>query len=251
MTKKAGACCAPAAFLGRTGMRVHAVGAARAAMVVASTAAVADRIAGAGGGRARRAATWRRAGEQFAVADPAGPPAAATEWRRIDATVDPNDTNPGPFGQPLQRLGNAQNAFARLDGPPLAGVAPGAQAIFTAVVAVPTTLSSALMLTSAFGQAELHVDWTEVPPRFFLVDRRAGLAVKAGAVEGLGFDIWRLALAARNEAPAPVTVRPSLHVASGIGNAGMVVGLYAGLLRTGCADPSDGCSGPATKTSAG
>jgi hypothetical protein len=110
------------------------------------------------------------------------------------------------------------------------------QAIFTAVVAVPTTLSSALVLTSAFGQVELHVDWTRVPPGFLLIERKTGLAVEAGTVEGLGLNIWRLALAARNKMPDAAAVKPSLHVASGIGNAGMEVGLYAGLLRTGRAE---------------
>ena len=200
-----------------------------------------DRIAGGRGSRRRRrAAACRRADEPFAVADPACPPATPSAWRRVGATVDAHDTIPGPFGQPLQRLGNAQNAFARLDGPPLASLAPGVRAIFTAVVAAPTTLSSALVLTSAFGQAELHVDWTEAPPSFVLLDRRAGLAVETGTVDGLGMDIWRLALAARNEAHEAVAVKPSLHVASGIGNAGMSVGLYAGLLRTGFAEAASG-----------
>jgi hypothetical protein len=212
-------------------------------------AAIPGRIAGSGGSpRARRSATWRRADEPFAIPDPACPPAAASGWRRVGATVDPNDTIPGPFGQPLQRLGNAQNAFARLEGPPLAGLEPGARAIFTAVVAAPTTLSSALVLTSASGQAELHVDWTEVPPSFGLLDRRAGLAADAGTVEGLGLEIWRLALQARNEGPAAVAVKPTLYVASGIGNAGMAAGLYAGLLRTGCAEAKRDRAGMATKT---
>jgi hypothetical protein len=187
-----------------------------------------------------RAAMWRRADEPFALPDPACPPAAASAWRRVGATVDPADTIPGPFGQPLERAGNAQNAFARLDGPPLASLEPGSRAVFTVVVAAPTALSSALMLTSGFGQTELHVDWTDVPPTFALVSRRAGLVIQAGTVEGIGLDIWRLALAARNEMAEPVSVKPSLHVASGIRNAGMAVGLYAGLLRTGRAETRAG-----------
>lgn len=229
-------------------MRLHGVGAGDAATGWTCTAAMSDGIAVAGGGkgRLRRAATWRRADEPFAVADPACPPAAASEWRRIGATIDPSDSIPGPFGQPLQRLGNAQNAFARVEGPPLPSLAPGARAIFTAVVAAPTTLSSALVLSSASGQVELHINWTEAPPSFVLFDLRAGLLIEAGTVERLGLEIWRLALEARNEMPDAVTVKPSLHVASGIGNAGMTVGLYAGLLRTGCADAVSQCSGPAT-----
>ena len=180
-------------------------------------------------------ATCRRAGETSIVPDPPCPPAAPSEWRRLGATIDRNDTIPGPFGRPLQRLGNAQNAFARLEGPPLARLEPGARAIFTAVVAAPTALSSALVLASACGQAELHVDWTEVPPTFVLLARRVALAVRAGTVEGLGLEIWRLALEASNETAQAITVKPSLHVTSGIGNAGMEVGLYAGLLRAGCA----------------
>jgi hypothetical protein len=123
-----------------------------------------------------------------------------------------------------------------VEGPPLARLGPGARAIFSAVVAAPTALSSALVLASACGQAELHVDWTEVPPTYVLLARRAALAVRAGAVEGLGLDIWRLALEASNETAETIAVKPSLHVTSGIGNAGMAVGLYAGLLRAGCAD---------------
>ena len=182
----------------------------------------------------RCSATWRRADEPPVVPDPPCPPAVPSEWRRLGATIDRNDTIPGPIGRPLQRLGNAQNAFARLEGPPLVQLEPGARAVFTAVVAAPTTLSSALVLASACGQAELHVDWTEVPPTFVLLDRRAALAVRAGTVEGLGLDLWRLALEASNEAGEAIAVKPSLHVASGIGNAGMAVGLYAGLLRAGC-----------------
>jgi hypothetical protein len=154
----------------------------------------------------------------------------------LGATIDRNDTIPGPFGRPLQRLGNAQNAFARLEGPPLARVEPGARAVFTAVVAAPTSLSSALVLASACGQAELHVDWTEVPPTFVLLSRRTALVVRVGTVEGLGLDIWRLALEASNETAEAIAVKPSLHVTSGIGNAGIAVGLYAGLLRAGCAE---------------
>ncbi len=232
-------------------MRTHWVGGAGiagAATDAACAAAMPDARTGAGGvaGRARPAAMWRRADEPFAVCDPACPPAAASEWRRFGATIDPNDTIPGPFGLPLQRLGNAQNAFARVEGPPLSSVAPGARAIFTAVVAAPTALSSALVLSSASGQAELHIDWTASPPSFVPCDRRAGLAVDAGTVERLGLEIWRLALAARNDMPEALAVRPSLHVASGIGNAGIAVGLYAGLLRTGLADRMPQHSAPAT-----
>jgi hypothetical protein len=195
-----------------------------------------DRMVRSGSRKQRRATMWRRADEPFAVLDPACPPAAASDWRRVGATIDLNDSIPGPFRRPLQRLGNAQNAFARLEGPPLACVDPGARAIFTAVVAAPTALSSALVLTSASGQAELHVDWTEVPPSFVLLHRRAGLTVEAGTVDGLGWDIWRLALQARNRTRDAVMVKPSFYVTSGIGNAGISVGLYAGLLRTGCVE---------------
>ena len=224
-------------------MRGHGIGAGNAATVFAAIPA--GRAGGGAGDRpVRHSAAWRRADEPFAVADPACPPAKPSEWRRVGATIDRNDTIPGPFGQPLQRLGNAQNAFARLEGPPLGYLEPGARAIFTAVVAAPTTLSSALLLTSAFGQAELHVDWTEVPPAFVLYDRREGLAVMAGTVEGLGLETWRLALEARNETRDAIAVKPSLHVASGIGNAGMAVGLYAGLLRADCAAATRGHPAP-------
>ena len=226
-------------------MRVRGIGAGPTATISVRRAGMPDRISATGGQGWQRATAWRRANEPFAIADPGCPPAAPSDWRRVDATVDPNDTIPGPFGQPLQRLGNAQNAFARLEGPPVPSVGPGARGVFTAVVAAPTTLTSALVLTSASGQAELHVDWTEVPPTFVLVSRRAGLAVEAGTVEGLGLDIWRLALQARNEMPGAVAVKPALHVASGIGNAGMSVGLYAGLLRTGCAEATPGSPAPA------
>jgi hypothetical protein len=214
-------------------MRERGIGPVRAAGP-AGLLGTAHGLMGAGGRKARRAAMWRRADEPFAVSDPACPPAAASEWRRVGATIDPNDSIPGPFRRPLQRIGNAQNAFARLEGPPLDGVEPGARAIFTAVVAAPTALSSALVLTTASGQAELHVDWTEVPPSFALFDRRTGLRVEAGTVDGLGLDVWRLALQARNDARDAVVVKPSLYVTCGIGNAGMAAGLYAGLLRTGC-----------------
>lgn len=218
-------------------MRMRGIDAGRSATVSAGAAAPPGNSGGAAAGRRaiRRAATWRRADEPSVVPDPPCPPAAPSEWRRLGATIDRNDTIPGPFGRPLQRLGNAQNAFARLDGPPLVRLEPGARAIFTAVVAAPTTLSSALVLASVTGQAELHVDWTEVPPTFVLLDRRTSLAVKAGAVEGLGLDLWRLALEACNETANAFSVKPQLHIASGIGNAGMAVGLYAGLLRAGCA----------------
>lgn len=215
-------------------MRVQGVGAGRAASVTA--VAGSGGIGGAGVCRDRKrcGAEWRRADEPSVVPDPPTPPAAPSEWRRLGATIDRNDTIPGPFGRPLQRLGNAQNAFARLEGPALARLDPGARAVITTIVASPTTLSSALVLASACGQAELHVDWTEVPPTFLLSDRRAGLAIKAGTVEGLGLNIWRLALEASNETGEPISVKPSLHVTSGIGNAGIAVGLYAGLLRAGC-----------------
>lgn len=121
---------------------------------------------------------------------------------------------------------------------------PGTRAVFTAVIAAPTTLSSALVLASPCGQAELHVDWTEVPPTFVLMNRRTALTVKAGTVEGLGLGVWRLALDASNETTEAITVKPALHIASGIGNAGMAAGLYAGLLRAGCAAGRQERSGP-------
>jgi hypothetical protein len=215
-------------------MRERGIGLGLAASPSCSTA-MPVRMVRAGNRKPRRATMWRRADEPFAVPDPDCPPAAASEWRRVGAMIDPNDSIPGAFRRPLQRLGNAQNAFARLEGPSLPCVEPGGRAIFSVVVAAPTTLSSALVLTSACGQAELHLDWTEVPPSFMLLDRRAGLVVEAGTVEGLALDTWRLALQVRNEARDAVAVKPSLYVTSGIGNAGISVGLYAGLLRTGCA----------------
>lgn len=225
-------------------MRVHGIAAGVGATVTACAAEIPDGLS-RGGCQVRHGATRLRLDEPFAVTDPPCPPAAPSEWRRVGATIDRNDTIPGPFGQPLQRLGNAQNAFASLEGPPLASVEPGARAVFTAVVAAPTTLSSALVLASPCGQAELHVDWTEVPPAFALCDRRTALAARAGAVDGIGLEIWRLALEARNETATPIAVKPSLHVASGIGNAGMAVGLYAGLLRAGCAAARQPAAPPA------
>lgn len=230
-------------------MRSRGLDAGDAAAVSACSAPPPGEIGGGADRRRgiRRGASWRRADEPSVVPDPPCPPAAPSEWRRLGATVDRNDTIPGPFGQPLQRLGNAQNAFARLDGPPLVRLDPGERAIFTAVVAAPTTLSSALVLASATGQVELHVDWTDVPPTFVLLERRASLAVKAGAVEGLGLDLWRLGLEACNETASAFAVKPQLHIASGIGNAGIAVGLYAGLLRAGCAEPRRDRAGPANE----
>ena len=227
-------------------MRVCGGGGGLSAMGAACRAASLESTGGVGRciRRPRCGATCRRADEPLLVRDPPCPPAAPSEWRRLGATIDPNDTIPGPFGGPLQRLGNAQNAFARLEGPPLARLEPGARAVLTAVVAAPTALSSALVLASGYGQAELHVDWTEVPPTFVLLDRRDALAVTAGTVEGLGLDVWRLALEVSNETAEVIAVKPSLHVTSGIGNAGMAVGLYAGLLRAGCVEAKQNAADP-------
>ncbi len=238
MTKEAGVRCAGRIPREETAMQVRRIGAGLPATEAACATAPTDRLGDAVGcGLSMRCqVTWRRADEPSVLTDPSCRPAAPSEWRRLGATIDRNDTIPGPFGRPLQRISNAQNAFARIEGPPLSRLEPGARAIFTAVVAAPTTLSSALVLASAHGQAELHVDWTEVPPTFVLLHRRAALAVTAGTVEGLGLDVWRLALQASNETPEVIAVKPSLHVTSGIANAGMAVGLYAGLLRAACTE---------------
>ena len=196
-----------------------------AATIPARSASMWDAIASElGARRARGAEPPRGPNEVFAVPDPGCPPAAPSEWQRLGATVDPTDTIPGPLGQPLQRLGSAQNAFARLQGPAVAGLEQGDLAVFTAVVAAPTALTSALVLTGAFGQAELHVDWTEAVPLCRSIARRAGFAIEATSLEGLGFNAWRIGLAARNAGREAVAVTPTFYVTSGIGNAGMAVG---------------------------
>ena len=99
-------------------------------------------------------------------------------WTAVSASVNPVDTVPGPYGFPLQWLGNNLNAFARFDGPVIASLPPGERIAFSMIVAAPTSLVSAILLDAAAGRPELRITWTANPPTVGLLGQLADFAAR-------------------------------------------------------------------------
>lgn len=154
-------------------------------------------------------------------------------WTAVSSTVDTLDTIPGPFGVPLQRLGNNQNGFARFDGPVVATIAPGETFVFSTIVASPTSLVSAILLDSTAGKPELRVTWTANPPTAALLGMTAQFAARAGSVTEIAPGTYRLLLEAENTTAAPLDVTPIFYVTRGVENVGLNVGMYAGNVMAG------------------
>ena len=154
-------------------------------------------------------------------------------WTAVSATVDSQNTIPGPFNVPLQRLGNNTNAFARFDGQPFSSLASGQKVSFTAIIAQPTSLISAILLDSTAGRPEVRVTWTTTPPTVGLFGTTAGLQLSHGEVVDLGGDTWRVVLEAVNTTVSAITVLPTFYVTRGVENTGLNVGMYAGALMAG------------------
>ncbi len=154
-------------------------------------------------------------------------------WTAVSATVNPGDSVPGPYGVPLQWLGNNLNAFARFDGPVIWSLAPGERIGFSVIVAQPTTLVSAILLDATAGRPELRITWTGNPPTVALLAQTAGFAARVGTLTDLGSGLWRLYLEAENTTAGAIDVTPSLYVTRDVGNSGLNVGLYAGAMMAG------------------
>lgn len=154
-------------------------------------------------------------------------------WLAVRGAVDPLDTVPGPFAQPLQWLSNNQSGLARFDHAAPLIAPPGACLSLQAIVSAPTALSSGIMLASPAGEVALKVNWIDTPPSSALMGRPGGLAAVEGGLDILAPDLYRLRIVARNRTPDSLEVRPALQVTAGIENAGLNVGLYAGCLMAG------------------
>lgn len=154
-------------------------------------------------------------------------------WAAIGSIVDTFDTSPGPFSVPLQWVRNNGNAFARFDGPNFVSVAPGERVAFSAIVAQPSSLISAIVLASAAGNPELRITWSAQPPTVTLLGQTAALQLVTGTLSDLGNDTWRLLLEAENTTGAPVDVLARFYVTRGVENTGLNVGMYAGALMAG------------------
>jgi len=150
------------------------------------------------------------------------------------------DTIPGPYGVPLQRLGNNQNSFARFDGPVFASVPAGAKVSYSAIVAQPSTLVSAILLDSAAGRPELRVTWTATPPVLGLFGQTGALQLIDGKVTDLGGGAYRLLLVALNTTGSALDVSATFYVTRGTENAGLNVGLYAGAQMAGVGHLGEG-----------
>lgn len=154
-------------------------------------------------------------------------------WTSVAATVNPGDTVPGPYGVPMQWLGNNQNAFSRFDGPTIVSLAPGERIRLSLIVAQPSALVSAILLDSLVGRPELRVFWTGSPPGVGLLAQTAGFAARIGTVTDLGAGLWRLYLEAENTTAGAIDVVPSVYVTRDVSNSGLNVGFYAGSVMAG------------------
>lgn len=155
-------------------------------------------------------------------------------WIKISSTVDSLNTVPGPYNVPLQWTGNNLNSFSRFQASVGKTVNPGETIAFSAIVAQPTTLVSALLFTSTIGSPELRITWTTTPPTVGLFGQTSALMTTKGTLTDLGNNTYRLLLEATNTSAAPALATPILYVTRGIENAGLQVGMYAGNLMAGC-----------------
>ncbi|MEM7057336.1 MAG: hypothetical protein AAF557_07100 [Pseudomonadota bacterium] len=161
-------------------------------------------------------------------------------WIKISSTVDSLNTVPGPYNVPLQWTGNNLNSFARFQSSVGKTVDPGQTIAFSAIIAQPTTLVSALLFTSAIGSPELRVNWTTTPPTVNLFGQSSALMTTNGTVTDLGNSTYRLLLEATNTSASSELATPILYVTRGIENAGLQVGMYAGNLMSGCGNLGNG-----------
>ena len=161
-------------------------------------------------------------------------------WIKISSTVDTLNTVPGPFNVPLQWLGNNLNSFSRFQSSTGKIVEPGETIAFSAIVAQPTALVSALLLNSSIGNPELRVTWTSTPPAVGLLGQTSALRLVAGTVTDLGNDTYRLLVEAENTSASAVSVTQILYVTRGVENSGLLVGLYGGNLMAGCGNLGTG-----------
>lgn len=164
---------------------------------------------------------------------PAATDLADPAWQRTGASVDPMNTVPGPFAIPMQRVGNNQNGFSRLEGPVLGRCEPGERFSASLAIAQPTSLTSALTLGSVRCTAELMIDWRTTPPTTHLSRPRGTLQAKAGGITALGGETWRLWLEVENTGADPQDIRLGLHISRGTENVGLLLGMYAGMAMAG------------------
>lgn len=161
-------------------------------------------------------------------------------WIKVSSTVDGLNTLPGPYNVPLQWTGNNLNSFSRFQASVGKTVDPGERIAFSAIVAQPTALVSALLFSSTAGNPELRITWTATPPTVELFGQTSALMTTNGALTALGNNTYRMFLEAENTTTSPVTVTPILYVTRGVENAGLQVGMYAGNLMAGCGNLGTG-----------
>ncbi|MEM1299875.1 MAG: hypothetical protein AAGH68_11420 [Pseudomonadota bacterium] len=170
-------------------------------------------------------------------------------WRSVNgATVDAMQTLPGPFAVPLRWLGAGQSAYAHFEQVVPIEVPAGRTVSFSVLTSTPTLRSSGLALRSAAGNAALKVHWVDQPASTTLVGQSDGLAAVDGGITDLGCGCARLWLQARNLTGDPLEVQPLMQVASGVENAGMNLGLYAGCAMLGIGHLGSGFARPEAVT---
>lgn len=169
---------------------------------------------------------------------------ADPSWTKVGSTVNPQDTIPGPFNVPLQRVVSNQNAFARFDSPATttteAFVVPvGAKLSCSVIVAQNTSQISALLFDSSAGRPELRVFWTDTPPTAGIFGLTAAFQLETGTVTDLGGGAYRLLLEAVNTTSAPLAASISYYITRG-SDAGVNVGMYAGAMMAGVGHLGEG-----------
>lgn len=155
-------------------------------------------------------------------------------WQKIGAAVDAASTVPGPFNVPLQLTASNFNLFSRLQAATAKSVPPGEFYSFSAIVAQPTSLVSALFVSSPQGNPEVRVTWTNNPPTISLLGQSGGFRLTGGRLDDLGNDAYRILLIAQNTTSAPIDVTPVFYITRGVENSGLLVGMFAGALMAGC-----------------
>lgn len=168
-------------------------------------------------------------------------------WTKVGSIVNPQDTIPGPYNVPLQRLSSNQNAFARFDGPSTASgqaftVPVGAKLSYSVIVAQNNAQISAILFDSSAGRPELRVFWTDTPPTAGIFGLTSAFQLVTGTVTDLGGGAYRLLLEAVNTTAAPLEASLSYYVTRG-SDSGVNVSMYAGAQMAGVGHLGEGWVG--------
>jgi len=160
------------------------------------------------------------------------------------ASLIAGQTRATPFGVDLQRLESNGNSFARFQGAALHDLAPGARFAFSALVAEPSVVVSALLIFSDVATPEMRVTWTDSPPSVVVLGQGGALSAVEGRLDDLGGDLWRLELTVENASAAAITVQPYFYVTRSPLNDGVEGGMFGGATMAGPGHLGTGFVGP-------